>query len=216
MSQLQAMAAATFVPGPDPAGARLRATGLVKRFGRTDALRGIDVAFDGGEIVAVMGPSGSGKSTLLHCLAGILDPTRARSASTAGGSTGSTRRARIRPPPDHLRLRVPVRPAGPGAVGDRERDAAADAQRGADAATRRSRRPRWLPRLGLDGLERSPARRAVGRSGAARGASPARWSPSPRVVFADEPTGSLDSLAGEQVMELLTDAARDGARPWSW
>jgi len=50
----------------------LGAEGLVKRFGQTDALRGIDLAVERGEILAILGPSGSGKSTLLHCLAGIL------------------------------------------------------------------------------------------------------------------------------------------------
>ena len=52
----------------------LVARDLHKRFGVTDALRGIDFDLVPGEIVAVMGPSGSGKSTLLHCLAGILAP----------------------------------------------------------------------------------------------------------------------------------------------
>ena len=48
--------------------------GSRERFGQTEALRGVDVAIERGEILAVMGPSGSGKSTLLHCLAGILAP----------------------------------------------------------------------------------------------------------------------------------------------
>ena len=55
--------------------ALLQASGIVKSFGTTPALRGASICVDQGEIVAVMGPSGSGKSTLLHCLAGILRPT---------------------------------------------------------------------------------------------------------------------------------------------
>src|SRR4051794_21668891 len=57
-----------------PRGPLLVASRLRKRFGTTEALRGVDVNVAEGEIVAVMGPSGSGKSTLLHCLAGIIPP----------------------------------------------------------------------------------------------------------------------------------------------
>ena len=52
----------------------LAAADLAKYFGRTPALRGVDIQIAAGEVLAVMGPSGSGKSTLLHCLAGILRP----------------------------------------------------------------------------------------------------------------------------------------------
>ena len=56
----------------------LRGEALVKRFGSTEALRGLDVEVGRGEILAVMGPSGSGKSTLLHCLAAIVRPDEGR------------------------------------------------------------------------------------------------------------------------------------------
>src|SRR5690606_35201166 len=75
----------TDMPSDRPA--LLRASGIVKRFGPTEALRGASVSILGGEIVAIMGPSGSGKSTLLHCLAGILRPD-AGTATYAGRHLG--------------------------------------------------------------------------------------------------------------------------------
>jgi putative ABC transport system ATP-binding protein len=66
----------------------------------------------------------------------------------------------------------------------------------------------WFARLDLDGLERRRSGQLSG--GQAQRVALARGLVArPDVVFADEPTGSLDSLAGEQVMELLTAAARD-------
>ena len=78
-SSMRSVANAVAGRAPDTV---LEARGLVKHFGQTEALRGIDVVIVAGEIVAVMGPSGSGKSTLLHCLAGILRPDDGATAST--------------------------------------------------------------------------------------------------------------------------------------
>jgi ABC-2 type transport system ATP-binding protein len=52
----------------------VRARGLVKRYGEREALRGIDLAAEPGELVAIIGPNGAGKTTLLSILAGILKP----------------------------------------------------------------------------------------------------------------------------------------------
>jgi putative ABC transport system ATP-binding protein len=184
----------------------LVATDLHKRFGQTDALRGIDVAIGAGEIVAIMGPSGSGKSTLLHCLAGILTPD-AGSVALAGrriDSLGETERSRLRRTsfgfvfqfgqlvPELTALENVALPLLLGAFGRSEAEAR--------AAT-------WFPALGLDGLEhRRPGDMSGGQ--AQRIAVARALVTEPSVIFADEPTGSLDSLAGEQVMELLTAAAR--------
>jgi putative ABC transport system ATP-binding protein len=188
---------------PEPT---LTASGLVKRFGQTEALRGVDVALSRGEILAVMGPSGSGKSTLLHCLAGILRPDD-------GEVRLDGRRIDDLSEADRTRLRrtvfgfvfqfgqlVPELPAVENAalpllLDGRSRSSAIDAAEG------------WLDRLGLGGLGgRRPGELSGGQ--AQRVAIARALVMHPRIVFADEPTGSLDSLAGEQVMNHLTEAAR--------
>ncbi len=184
----------------------LAAHDLHKRFGATDALRGIDFALAPGEIVAIMGPSGSGKSTLLHCLAGILTPDRG-SVEFDGRrieAMGEAERTRLRRTAFGFvfqfgqlvpELTAVENVALPLLLGDVRR------------AEAEARAAEWFPRLGLAGLE---ARRPGDMSGgqAQRVAVARALVAGPAIVFADEPTGSLDSLAGEQVMELLTAAAR--------
>ena len=180
---------------------------LHKSFGLTAALRGACISLNQGEIVAVMGPSGCGKSTLLHCLAGILRP-----------DAGEVRFAgqRIDQLPDRQRVQlrrttfgfvfqfgqlVPELPAVenialPLLLAGQRRSAALAA-----ATT-------WLDRLGLDGLgARLPGELSGGQG--QRVALARALIANPQVVFADEPTGSLDSVAADQVMELLVDTARE-------
>ncbi|HEX5997658.1 MAG TPA: ABC transporter ATP-binding protein [Jiangellales bacterium] len=180
---------------------------LHKSFGFTQALRGTSVTLGGGEIVAVMGPSGSGKSTLLHCLAGILMPDSGE-VHFAG--------QRIDQLPDRQRAQlrrtvfgfvfqfgqlVPELPvveniALPLLLAGRRRKSALAA---ADP---------WLARLGLGGLGgRLPGDLSGGQG--QRVAIARALVAKPKIVFADEPTGALDSVAADQVMELLVDAARE-------
>jgi putative ABC transport system ATP-binding protein len=180
---------------------------LRKRYGRCEALRGASVGLGEGEVVAVMGPSGSGKSTLLHCLAGVVLPD-AGSVSFAG------RRVNALSDADRSRLRresfgfvfqfgqlVPEltaldNVALPLLLGRRSRRAARHEAAGwlerLEAGDLAGRRPGELS--GGEGQRVAIARALVHR---------------PRVVFADEPTGSLDSLAGEAILELLTRLAAD-------
>jgi len=187
----------------------IEARGVVKSFGPTPALRGATIAVGQGEILAVMGPSGSGKSTLLHCLAGILVPDRGE--VWFGGqrldSLRENRRSELRRDRFGFVFQfgqlVPELTAEENVAlplllgGTRRKPALAEA------------RP-WFGRLGLDGLE---DRRSGELSGgqAQRVALARGLIGRPEVLFADEPTGSLDSVSGELVMNLLTATAREQA-----
>jgi putative ABC transport system ATP-binding protein len=188
------------------AGPLVEAVAAQKRFGGTVALDGLSLELAGGEIVAVLGPSGSGKSTLLLCLAGILLPDegdvryRGRSMAAVTDSTRTKLRrdefgfvfqfGQLVPELTALdNVSLPLRLAGL-----KRR-----------AAVMRARE--WLEVLGVDDVADKRAGEMSG--GQAQRVAVARaLVTGPRVVFADEPTGSLDSINGELVMELLVSTAR--------
>jgi putative ABC transport system ATP-binding protein len=184
----------------------LSGSSLHLSFGQTPALRGADFAIGRGEIVAVMGPSGSGKSTLLHCLAGILVPDTGEVwfESQRLDTQSDARRSELRRADFGFVFQfgqlVPELTAEENVAlplllaGSRRADAFVQARR-------------LLEPLGLDGLG---GRRSGELSGgqAQRVALARGLVAEPKVLFADEPTGSLDSLTGEQVMDLLVDRAR--------
>jgi len=181
---------------------------LHRTFGKNEALRGASITVEAGEIVAVMGPSGSGKSTLLHCLAGILRPDAGevhyegrRIDDLSEARRSELRRERFgfvfqfgQLVPDLTALEnvsLPLRLAG---------------VKRAEAARRSNA---WLERMDLAELASSHPSDLSG--GEAQRVAVARaMVAEPRVIFADEPTGSLDSLNGEMVMDLLVAAARQG------
>jgi putative ABC transport system ATP-binding protein len=185
---------------------RLAGRGLVKHFGPTAALAGVDLEIGEGESLAITGPSGSGKSTLMHVLAGIQVPDAGvvtlRGRQVQGFSERQRsvlRRGRYGFVFQHGQLLSELTALENVAVA-----AMLDGEPRADAEHLARQ---WLARLGLAGC--APRRPGELTAGEAQRVAVARALVThPDVVFADEPTGSLDSLAGEQVMELLTDAAR--------
>ncbi|MFJ8820405.1 ABC transporter ATP-binding protein [Streptomyces sp. NPDC102467] len=189
-----------------PAGSLLAAHDLHKTYGPTPALDGASFTIHPGEVVAVMGPSGSGKSTLLHCLAGIVVPDSGsitydgRELSALSDAERSALRrtefgfvfqfGQLVPELTCVEnVALPLRLTG---VKRKE------AERRATG---------WLERLEVDDLAGKRPGEISGGQGQ-RVAVARSLVTNPRVLFADEPTGALDSLNGERVMELLTDAAR--------
>jgi putative ABC transport system ATP-binding protein len=208
-----ALAGGAPVTGDHPAvagpatGTIVEARDLVLSFGETPALRGASVRVQRGEIVAVMGPSGSGKSTLLHCLAGILVPDKGQ--VWFGGQRlddlSDDRRSALRRDQFGFvfqygqlvpELTAEENVALPLLLSGTRRGPAMTAAR------------EWFGPLGLDGLERRRSGELSG--GQAQRVALARGMVArPELLFADEPTGSLDSVSGELVMDLLTAAARE-------
>lgn len=187
--------------------ALLSAHDVHKTYGATPALAGADFSLHAGEVVAVMGPSGSGKSTLLHCLAGIVPPdsgtVRYRGEEVSGLS--DAKRSALRRAdfgfvfqfgqlvPELTcteNVALPLRLTGAG-------------RKKAEALA-----TEWLERLEVADVRHHRPGQVSGGQGQ-RVAIARALVGTPRVIFADEPTGALDSLNGEHVMELLTDAARD-------
>jgi putative ABC transport system ATP-binding protein len=194
--------------------AAVTTTDLVKVYGSGEtavrALDGVSVEFGAGRFTAIMGPSGSGKSTLMHCAAGldIVTSGSVRLFDAQGGATELTalgdraltklRRGRIGfvfqsfnllPTLTALQnLTLPMELAG----------------RKAD--------PQWqrtvVEVLGLsDRLRHTPAQLSGGQQ--QRVACARALLPRPDVIFADEPTGNLDSRSGHELLDFLRRSVRE-------
>ena len=204
------MSSSTTIPAPETATTDVvQGHELTKRFGEgaaaVDALRDVSVGFRPGTFTAIMGPSGSGKSTLMHILAGLDQPTSGwveidgtRLDRLDDRDLTLLRRARVGFIFQSFNLLpvltaeenilLPLRIAG----ADVDRDWLETLIATVRLGDRRTHRP-----AELSGGQQQ--RVAVARALIAR----------PAVVFADEPTGNLDSASGREVLELLRRAVDD-------
>jgi putative ABC transport system ATP-binding protein len=186
---------------------QLEARAVCRSFGQTPALRGANLTVRVGEVVAVMGPSGSGKSTLLHCLAGILTPDSGEIEFEGRRIDGLDEKVRSTLRRDRFGFVFQFGQLVPELTAEENvaLPLLLNGVRRVDALRRASS---WFERLDLDGLQ-------LRRSGELSGGQAQRVAlarglvAQPEVLFADEPTGALDSLTGEHVMELLAGSARD-------
>jgi putative ABC transport system ATP-binding protein len=154
-----------------------------------------------------MGPSGSGKSTLLHCLAGILTPDGGEVRFDGQRLDTRSEAARSALRRDRFGFVFQFGQLVPELTAE-ENVALPLLLSGTRRAPALARAREWFARLDLDGLEN---RRSGELSGgqAQRVALARSMVNTPELLFADEPTGSLDSVSGEHVMNLLTAAARE-------
>jgi putative ABC transport system ATP-binding protein len=190
-------------------GAVVVARDVTRRYGEgdtaVDALRGVSVDVPSGQLTAVMGPSGSGKSTLMHILAGLDKPTSG-SVTVAGTeitTLGDSALTKLRR--EHIgfvfqffnllpmlnaaeNMTLPLSIAGQKP----DRGWYEDLVRAVGLGDRLAHRPSEL-----SGGQQQ--RVAIARALVSR----------PTVVFADEPTGNLDSKTGAEILELLRHSVRD-------
>jgi putative ABC transport system ATP-binding protein len=190
-------------------GAVVQAVDLSRRYGEgeaaVDALQGVSLAVQPGELVAVMGPSGSGKSTLMHLLAALDKPTSG-TVAIAGEDVGSLndsdvtllRRRHIGfvfqffnllpmlSAEENVKLPLSIAGEKPNP------EFFEDLLKRVGLSDRRSHRPSEL-----SGGQQQ--RVAIARALVSK----------PTVVFADEPTGNLDSQTGADILALLRDSAKE-------
>jgi putative ABC transport system ATP-binding protein len=194
---------------PEANGTVVKAQGLHRRYGEgetaVDALRGVSLEVSSGQLTAVMGPSGSGKSTLMHILAGLDKPTSGtvqiagEEITTMGDSDLTKLRRRSIGFVFQFFNLLPMLTAEenivlPLTVAGEKPDSAflEDLLKRVGIADRRKHRP-----AELSGGQQQ--RVAIARSLVSR----------PAIVFADEPTGNLDSHTSAEILEVMRSATEE-------
>lgn len=185
----------------------ISAQNIEKSYGKTSVLHGVSLDVGSGEVLAIMGPSGSGKSTLLHSLAAIITPSHGeivfdgRNIAKLSDNQRSVLRRTAFGFIFQFSQLVPE-------LTVIDNVALPLLLNGVDRATAYSEAEKWLTAVDISEKHRSTPGELSGGE-AQRVAIARAMAVRPKILFADEPTGSLDSLNSEHVMELFIKTAKD-------
>lgn len=186
----------------------IEAKNIKKSFGKkTKALRGADFAVREGEIVAIMGPSGSGKSTLLHCLAGILKVDSGNVIFEGEDITKYSikKRNKLRREKFGFVFQFSQLVSELTAL---DNVALPLLVNGVNKRIAYKKAKDWLKKVGAETCaDQIPGELSGGQN--QRVAIARAMIIEPRILFADEPTGSLDSFNSEKIMELFVKTAKE-------
>ncbi len=185
----------------------IEAKGLTKTFNnKTKALRGADFRVKKGEAVAVMGPSGSGKSTLLHCMAGILKADQGSVMFNGQDVVKMTDKQRNKLRRDKFGFVFQFSQLVPELTAW-DNVALPLIIQGKSKKQAYQQAKKWLKKVEAEELaEKLPGQLSGGQ--AQRIAIARAMVSEPEILFADEPTGSLDSLASEKIMTLFIETVK--------
>ena len=186
----------------------IKADDIKKSYGETHAMRGISLEIKRGEVLAIMGPSGSGKSTLLHTLAGIIKPDSGKVYFSG---------SRIDNLNDHGRTMLRRTKFGfvfqfsqlvPELTAI-DNVAVPLLLNGIPRSEAYHRAEQWLNKVGITDAKLNHLANQLSGGQIQRVAIARAMVINPEVLFADEPTGSLDSLNSELVMKMFIKTAKE-------
>lgn len=186
----------------------IEAKDIKKFFGKkTQALRGANLSVQEGEVVAIMGPSGSGKSTLLHCLAGILPVSSGKVIFNDQDISKYSDKKRSKLRREHFGFVFQFSQLVPELTA-LDNVALPLLVNGVNKKQAYLEAKTWLKRVGVESCANQiPGELSGGQN--QRVAIARAMIIKPKILFADEPTGSLDSSNSTKVMELFIETAKE-------
>lgn len=186
----------------------IRTDDIKKSYGETHAMRGISLEIERGEVLAIMGPSGSGKSTLLHTLAGITRPDSGKVYFNGLRIDNLTDKQRTLLRRSKFGFVFQFSQLVPELTAI-DNVAVPLLLNGMNRKTAYQKAEQWLNKVGIADAKLNHLANQLSGGQIQRVAIARAMAINPEVLFADEPTGSLDSLNSELVMKMFIKTAKD-------